>query len=93
MADNGLCSAETPTSSLASRSFFYLFHAPLKETAAGEGVTLFGLLMTSDLAVFQTILHRFFQQCNIPVQIGAQFSPGDQPLGGPLDVNAKLCRR
>jgi len=28
----------------------------LKETSAGEGVTLFGLLMTSDLAVFKTIM-------------------------------------
>jgi hypothetical protein len=28
----------------------------LKETAAGEGGTLFGLLMTSDLAVFQNII-------------------------------------
>jgi hypothetical protein len=28
----------------------------VKETAAGEGVTLFGLLMTSDLAVFQNIV-------------------------------------
>ena len=34
------------------------FTLPKKETAAGEGGTLFGLLMTSDLAVFQTILHQ-----------------------------------
>jgi hypothetical protein len=34
----------------------------LKETSAGEGVTLFGLLMTSDLAVFQTIIHQFIKK-------------------------------
>jgi hypothetical protein len=34
-----------------------LFKSPLKETSAGEGVTLFGALMTSHLAVFQTIVN------------------------------------
>ena len=39
-----------------------LFNSPLdKETAAGEGVTLFGLLMTSDLAVFQNIIRSFIK--------------------------------
>jgi len=40
----------------------FTFFPPLKETAAGEGVTLFGLLMTSDLAVFQQILHHFLDK-------------------------------
>ena len=32
------------------------FNAPLKETAAGEGGTLFGRGINPNLAVFQTIL-------------------------------------
>jgi len=35
---------------------FYLFNAPLKETKAGEGVTLFGTVIKPFLASFQTII-------------------------------------
>jgi hypothetical protein len=35
------------------------FSRPLKETAAGEGGTLFGLGATPNLAVFQTIMSYF----------------------------------
>ena len=51
---------------------------------------LFGLLMTSDLAVFQTILHRLGLLCNpvqYDVQIWAQVSSGDQSLGRHLDID------
>jgi hypothetical protein len=37
---------------------------PLKETAAGEGVTLFGWGATPNLAVFQNILHQLNQRKN-----------------------------
>jgi hypothetical protein len=41
-----------------------LFQAPLKETAAGEGVTLFGWGATPNLAVFQTIIDKFVGSAN-----------------------------
>jgi hypothetical protein len=35
---------------------FFLFNIPLKETAAGEGITLFRWGATPTLAVFQNII-------------------------------------
>ena len=42
----------------------------MKETTAGEGGTPFGLLMTSDLAAFQTILH---QQLDVEARLRILF--------------------
>jgi hypothetical protein len=43
----------------------------LKKQAAGEGITLFGLLMTSDLAVFQNIVY----------QLNHRYIPWRMPIG------------
>jgi len=47
------------------------FYCSLKETAAGEGGTLFGLVIKPNLAVFQTIMTYFgprFKFLNLVVE-------------------------